>query len=76
MTGRKIEVIQEELKKVIGPIGKFVVEKQITKMDEDKDNFPDDKLPDLIEKVVDIGVFDKRIQSSVKERIKNSLNIN
>jgi DNA-binding transcriptional regulator YhcF (GntR family) len=75
MTGRKIEVIQEELKKVIGPIGKFVVEKQITKMDEDKDNFPDDKLPDLIEKVVDIGVFDKRIQSSVKERIKNSLNI-
>ncbi len=76
MTARKIEIIQEELKKVIGPIGKFVVEKQITKMDEDKDNFPDDKLSDLIENVVDIGVFDKRIQSTVKERIRSSLNMN
>ena len=73
MVSRKIEIIQEELKKVIGPIGKFVVEKQINKMGEDKDNFPDDKLSDLVERVVDIGVFDKRIQGSVKERIRTSL---
>ncbi len=73
MASRKIEIIQEELKKVIGPIGKFIVEKQISKMGEDKDNFPDAKLPDLVERVVDIGVFDKRIQGSVIERINNSL---
>lgn len=73
MVSRKIEIIQEELKKVIGPIGKFVVEKQINKMGEDMDNFPDAKLSDLVERVVDIGVFDKRIQGSVKERIRTSL---
>lgn len=75
MASQKVEVIQDELKKVIGPIGKFVVEKQINKLNEDKDNFPDDKIEELIERSVDIGVFDKRIQKSVKERIKTSLGI-
>ena len=32
MASQKVEVIQNELKKVIGPIGKFVVEKQINKI--------------------------------------------
>jgi len=75
MTSQKVEVIQEELKKVIGPIGKFVVEKQINVMNEDKDNFPDDKIGELIERSVDIGVFDQRIQKSVKERIRTTLNL-
>ena len=73
MVTRKVEIIQLELKKVIGPIGKFIVEKQISDMGEDKDSFPDDKIPDLVKLVVDIGVFDNRIQDSVKEHIKKAL---
>ena len=73
MTSQKVELIQDELKKYIGPIGKFVVEKQINNMEEDKDNFPDDKIEELIERSVDIGVFDKRIQKTVKERIRTSV---
>ena len=73
MVTRKVEIIQLELKKVIGPIGKFIVEKQISDMGEDKDSFPDDKIPDLVKLAVDIGVFDNRIQDSVKEHIKKAL---
>jgi hypothetical protein len=73
MTSQKVEQIQDELRKVIGPIGKFVVEKQINNMQEDKDNFPDDKIEELIERSVDIGVFDTHIHKAVKERIRSSV---
>jgi hypothetical protein len=73
MTSQKVEQIQNELKKVIGPIGKFVVEKQINNMQEDIDNFPDEKIEELIERSVDIGVFDNTIQKSVKERIRSTI---
>ena len=65
----KVELIQDELKKAVGPIGSFIVEKQIKDMNESKDNFPDDKLPILIERSVENGIFDPESGRRFREQV-------
>lgn len=73
MSRNKVEMIQDELKKAVGPIGAFIVEKQIKDMNENKDNFPEDKIPILIERSVNSGVFDPSQRKTVMMRMKKSL---
>jgi hypothetical protein len=71
----KVELIQDELKKAVGPIGSFIVEKQIKDMNENKDNFPDDKLPILIERSVENGIFDPTQRRSIATKMKRNINL-
>jgi hypothetical protein len=68
-------LIQDELKKAIGPIGSFIVEKQIKDMNESKDNFPEDKLPVLIERSVENGVFDPSQRRNIALKMRKNLNL-
>ena len=73
MTKTKVEIIQEEMKKAIGPIGSFIVEKQIKDMNESKDSFPDEKLNLLIDRSVQTGVFDPSQRKSISTKMKKTL---
>ena len=75
MSKSKVELIQEELKKAVGPIGSFIVEKQIKDMNENKDNFPEDKLPVLIERSVENGIFDPDQRKSIATKMKRNINL-
>ena len=75
MTRSKVEVIQDELKKAVGPIGSFIVEKQIKDMNETKDDFPDDKIPILIEKSVENGVFDPNQRKGIAIKMRKNLSV-
>ena len=70
MTREHIEMIKSEISKVIGPIGKFMVEKQVSVMGHTEDDFPEEELPELIDRVVDIGVYDSKMARSIKQKIK------
>lgn len=70
MTKSKVEMIQEELKRAVGPIGTFIVEKQIKDMEETKDDFPEDKLETLIEKSVENGVFDPNQRRGIAVKMR------
>jgi len=71
MTREHIEIIKSEISKVIGPIGKFMVEKQVLVMGHTEDDFPEEELPDLINRVVDIGVYDSKMAKSIKQKIRS-----
>jgi hypothetical protein len=71
----KVEIIQEELRKAIGPIGSFIVEKQIKDMNESKDNFPEDKLAILIERSVRNGVFDPNQRRGIVTQMKKNIDL-
>jgi len=44
-------------------------------MNESKDNFPDDKLPILIERSVENGIFDPSQRKSIATKMKKNINI-
>ena len=63
------------MKKAVGPIGSFIVEKQIKDMNENKETFPDDKLPVLIERSVENGIFDPNQRKSIATKMKRNINM-
>ena len=75
MTREQIETIKSEISKVIGPIGKFMVEKQVSVMGHTEDDFPDEKIPELIDRVVNIGVYDTKMSKSIKQKIREETGI-
>jgi len=75
MASDQIETIKFEITKVIGPIGRFIVEKQIKAMGFDEENFPMDMAPELIDRVIDIGVYDKQMSKNLKQRMRNALKV-
>jgi hypothetical protein len=72
MASDKVETLKSEITKIIGPIGKFIIEKQIKAMGYEEDSFPQDKMPELIDRVVDIGVYDKQMSKSIKQRLREA----
>jgi hypothetical protein len=63
------------LKKAVGPIGSFIVEKQIKDMEEDKDDFPEEKLSVLIERAVENGIFDPNLRKSIASKMKRNIDL-
>ena len=57
MTLDQIQTIKMEMAKIIGPIGKFIVEKQVKVMGYTENDLPANKIPELIDKVIDILCF-------------------
>ena len=72
MSGSHVETLKAELTKLIGPIGKFIIEKQIKAMGYEEADFPKEKMPELIDRVVDIGVYDKQMSKNVKTRLREA----
>jgi hypothetical protein len=70
MSREHIETIKSEISKIIGPIGKFMVEKQIKVMGYTEEEFPEEKIPDLIEKVIEIGVYDSQMAKNLKQKLR------
>lgn len=75
MASDQVETLKYELTKLIGPIGKFIVEKQIKAMGFEESDFPQDKMPELIDRVVDIGVYDRQMSKSIKQRLRIALGV-
>lgn len=73
MASDQVETLKNELTKIIGPIGKFIIEKQITAMGYEENGFPQDRMPELIDRVVDIGVYDKQMSKNIKQRLKSAV---
>lgn len=64
----KVEILEEQIVAVSGPIGKYVLKKQIESMGEDPGNFPDSRLKQLIENSVKAAVYSQDMQ---KQMIKD-----
>ena len=75
MTREQIETIKSEISKIIGPIGKFMVEKQIKVMGHTEMDLPPEKVPELIDKVVDIGVYDSKMARNLKQKLKEKTGV-
>lgn len=68
---QKVGFIKNELIKLIGPIGKFIVEKQIKNMGYTEENLPDEKINELIDTVVEIGIYDSNLSKSIKSKLRD-----
>ena len=75
MTKENIELIKSELEKVIGPIGRFIVDKQLQVMKQNEDSFPPELLGELIDRVVDIGVYDRQMSKSIKIKLRQKVGL-
>ncbi len=68
---QKVGFIKNELIKLIGPIGKFIVEKQIKNMGYTDENIPDEKINELIDTVVEMGIYDANVSKTIKTKLHN-----
>lgn len=64
----KVQILEEQIIAVSGPIGKYVLKKQIESLGEDPENFPDSRLKELIEHAVKAAIYSKDAQ---KQMIKD-----
>jgi hypothetical protein len=69
----KIEILENELVKISGPIGKHVLRKQIDSMGQDPNNFPDALLKQLIENSVKNAVYNADIQKKLIKDLTKQL---
>ena len=76
MSKESIGILKSELSKIIGDIGGFIVEKQVGVMGYTDDDFPTDKLGELVDRVVDIGVYDKKMASGIRSKLRARLGLN
>lgn len=75
MGDESIDIIKSELEKVIGPIGRFIVEKQIAVLEQSEDGFPKEMLPELIDRVVDIGVYDRQMSKTIRIKLRQKVGL-
>lgn len=68
-----IEKIREIVVDAAGPIGDFVIKKQIKDLGYTPDNFPAERIQILIEKVVENAVYDPEKKMEVKNKLRKIL---
>ncbi len=70
----EVDIIEEAVTDVAGSISRFVVEKQIDMMGEKREEFPPERLNELIESVLDATIFDgdvrRRVRRNIRKRIR------
>ncbi len=69
----KVDAVQRELEKIVGPVAKCIVDKQLRNMGYERDNVPDSALSTLIEKVVDAGIFDRNTKKKVRDSMRSAV---
>ena len=68
-----IRQLEREMMNLAGPLAPFVVKKQIKDMGYEKENFPADKMAELIDKVVEHGIYDESIKPRTKKNLKKKI---
>ncbi len=67
----------DELEKLVieyaGPMGKFVVSTQIKTMGEAREKFPEKKLGELIDKVIEAAIYDPGSRKNARKTIRKRL---
>ncbi len=70
---KEIDVLERELVELAGPLAKFVIKKQIRDMGLQRENFPKDRLGELIERSVKNAIFDPKKQREVSRALKKRI---
>ena len=65
MTREIYDFLETELVDKVGPLGKFVLKKQLKDMDMAPDDISRKQLPNLIHNVVKHAVFDEKLQRPI-----------
>jgi hypothetical protein len=65
-----IEKIRATLADAAGPIASFVVKKQIKDMGYTEDDFPSEKLPELINRVVENAIYNPEMKEDVRRKLR------
>ncbi|MCX8174319.1 MAG: hypothetical protein N3F63_06925 [Thermoplasmata archaeon] len=68
-----LEKIREIVVDAAGPIADFVIKKQIRDLGYTADNFPQEKLHILIDRVVDNAIYDKEKKELVRSKLRRLL---
>lgn len=67
----KIAQIEETVVDAAGFFASFVIKKQLVEMGETRESFPDAKLGQFIDAVVDNAVYDLKIKRDIKKKLKS-----
>ena len=70
---KEIDILERELVELAGPLAKFVIKKQIRDMGLQRENFPKDRLGELIERSVKNAIFDPKKQREVSRNLRKKL---
>ena len=70
---KKIEILEEQIVSVSGPIGKYVLKKQIESLGQDPNDFPDPLLKQLIENAVKAAVYNADVQKKLIKELTKKL---
>lgn len=72
----KIDDLREAMKPHFGPISPFLLKKQIAVMGESADCFPNSRLKELIDKVIEAGIYDESKKRAVRSALLKGLKNN
>ncbi len=73
MTGNVLLLLEEELIDKAGPLGKFVLQKQIKNMGYTPQDFPESKLLPLITEVVKKAFFNQELWPQMVSELKRKV---
>lgn len=68
-----IEKMRSILVDAAGPIADFIIKKQIKDMGYTIENFPLEKLSDLIDRVVENAIYDVERRREIRNRLRKTL---
>lgn len=69
----KLRLLEREMILLSGPLAGFVIRKQIKDMGLEGADFPDEKFPELIKRVVENAVYDKSTHTSTIIKLRKRL---
>lgn len=69
----KLRLLERDLIMLSGPLAGFVIRKQIKDMGLDAVDFPEERFPELIERVVENAVYDKSMHRKTIINLKKRL---
>jgi len=72
-TQEKIDILERELVELSGPLGRFVIKKQLKEMGMERDTLPLERLVELVERSVKNAVFNEEDQRKASGRIKKMI---
>jgi hypothetical protein len=73
MAEHLIRQLEREMMYLAGPLAPFLVKKQMKNMGFEVDNFPEDKMAELIDKVVEHGIYDESAKPRTKKALKKKI---
>lgn len=73
MAEHLIRQLEREMMYLAGPLAPFLIKKQMKNMGFEMDDFPEEKMAELIDKVVEHGIYDDSIKPKTKKTLKKKI---